>query len=229
MISLQKLRQDYGDAIAKLAEEHDIHNVRVTGSIGAGIECPDSDIDFLVTCGNEARPYAFQNKLIQLLKTHKVDVIIDKHIHPNYAPSILDQAVEFAGNSPVASKSGHKKINENITALEAMLSYGSKILLNMNNNEKAVELNHYYMTIFINNYCSLSKDIIDYFPHIAWQKFQTYLDLCKLQLNSSYHYEASQMITNEFNIDVNFIKEAIDTVKKKAPYKKQVLVAKVSL
>ncbi len=224
MISLQKLRQDYGDAIAKLAEEHDIHNVRVTGSIGAGIERPDSDIDFLVTCGEKARPYAFRKSLVKLLKTEALDVIPECSMRKHYEPIILDHAVPLFSHAPNAPISKHQKVNLDIVNMDVMLERAEKFLTYYDGeDESAKELAKGYMDQFYECYLELTQHTLDYFPHIAWQKFQDYKNLAMLNRRPAYAHELQSLVDEHFKRDVGYLKEALAILKANAPYKDDLL------
>ncbi|HHW83258.1 MAG TPA: hypothetical protein GX743_05505 [Actinomycetales bacterium] len=78
-------------ALASLAIEYGIENVRVFGSVARGADHPGSDLDLLVTIPDTASPWAlarFQRAAEELLSVD-VDVVDD---HPANTGAALHQA-----------------------------------------------------------------------------------------------------------------------------------------
>ena len=95
MVTLDTLQHEKRAEILRLAETHGARNVRVFGSVAAGENRPDSDVDFLVdlepgrTIFDLAR---LLGDLRDLLGT-PVDVIEGRSIHPYLRDRILNEAI----------------------------------------------------------------------------------------------------------------------------------------
>jgi predicted nucleotidyltransferase len=82
-------------AIVELAELHGVSNVRVFGSMARGDATASSDVDLLVSVGPETSGLDLGGLLMdaQDLQGRKVDVVVDRSIHPALRDNILRDAV----------------------------------------------------------------------------------------------------------------------------------------
>ena len=91
---LQDIRA-YRDEILSLAAQHGALNLRVFGSVARGDARPDSDVDFLVECGERLSPW-FPVSLIQDLEAllgRRVDVVTQKGLKDRIRDRVLREAI----------------------------------------------------------------------------------------------------------------------------------------
>lgn len=81
--------------IVEIAEKHGLSNVRVFGSMARGDASDSSDVDLLVSAGPRTSGLDLGGLLmdIQDLLNRKVDVVVDRSIHPLLRDRILNEAV----------------------------------------------------------------------------------------------------------------------------------------
>ena len=82
-------------AILEIAEKHGLANVRVFGSMARGDANDSSDVDLLVSAGPKTSGLDLGGLLmdVQDLLSRKVDVVVDRSIHPLLRDRILSEAV----------------------------------------------------------------------------------------------------------------------------------------
>ena len=82
-------------AIIEIAEKHGLSNVRVFGSMARGDANDSSDVDLLVSSGPKTSGLDLGGLLmdVQDLLSRKVDVVVDRSIHPLLRDRILSEAV----------------------------------------------------------------------------------------------------------------------------------------
>ena len=82
-------------AIIEIAEKHGLSNVRVFGSMARGDANDSSDVDLLVSAGPKTSGLDLGGLLmdVQDLLSRKVDVVVDRSIHPLLRDRILSEAV----------------------------------------------------------------------------------------------------------------------------------------
>lgn len=95
MVTLSTLRDEKRAESLRLAETHGARNVRVFGSVAAGENRPDSDVDFLVDLEPGRTIFDLAGLLGDLrdLLGTQVDVIEGRSIHPYIRSRILNEAV----------------------------------------------------------------------------------------------------------------------------------------
>jgi predicted nucleotidyltransferase len=88
------LLKEKREEILRLAEKHGARNVRVFGSVVRGEEGPQSDVDLLVTMGEERSYFdlvRLMDALAELL-SRDVDIITDDGLSPLLRDRILAEA-----------------------------------------------------------------------------------------------------------------------------------------
>jgi predicted nucleotidyltransferase len=96
LMKLEELRHKYRNSILALAREHHIENVRVFGSVAAGLETKNSDIDLLVSLGKDADLLdlgGFYYDVQNLLQGQKIDIVPDDSIHWYIKDNVLGAAM----------------------------------------------------------------------------------------------------------------------------------------
>lgn len=90
---LQKLLEEKKPQILALADEYGVEDIKLFGSVARGEDTEDSDIDFLITVGDEEKFYLleFWNKLEEMVG-RKIDVIREKCLFWAVKPSVLADA-----------------------------------------------------------------------------------------------------------------------------------------
>lgn len=93
-MKLEELRLKRED-ILKIASRFHAENIRVFGSVARGEAKPDSDIDLLIhfTSGASLLDEAGLEIALNKLLGHKVDIIGDDVIRPEFKPFILKDAL----------------------------------------------------------------------------------------------------------------------------------------
>lgn len=83
------------DAIKRIAAKHGVLTIRVFGSVARGDDDESSDIDFLITVGNNLSPWfpgGLINELEEMLHC-RVDITTEDALHPLLRDRILAEAV----------------------------------------------------------------------------------------------------------------------------------------
>lgn len=95
-MDLNLLRKKYKTQILQIAEECNVDNIRVFGSVARGESTKNSDIDFLVHMrpNSGLKFLSLQWKLEELLKI-KVDVVEEEYLHHRIKDRILEEAVNL--------------------------------------------------------------------------------------------------------------------------------------
>lgn len=92
--TLEYLRTEKRDDILRLADQHGIENVRVFGSVVRGEDNPESDIDFLISLGENRTLddwFDFWDGAEDLLGK-EIDVVKETNLHWFLKPQILAEA-----------------------------------------------------------------------------------------------------------------------------------------
>lgn len=94
MSTLESLRQKR-DQILELASQHGVTAVRVFGSVARGDDRPDSDVDLLVSVGQETSSWFPAGLILDLeqLVGRKVEVVTDRGLNPHLREHVLSEAV----------------------------------------------------------------------------------------------------------------------------------------
>ena len=94
---MHPLIEEHRREIVEMAEKRGLSNIRVFGSMARGDATDSSDVDLLVTAGPNTSGFDVGGLLmdVQELVGRKVDVVIDRSIHPSVEKGILDEAVEL--------------------------------------------------------------------------------------------------------------------------------------
>ncbi len=96
-MDINKLIQVKREEILEIAKKHGAYNVRVFGSVSRGEATKESDIDFLVSVGEDHSawfPAGLVADLQDLLGTN-VDVVTENGLHWYIRDIILNEAVEL--------------------------------------------------------------------------------------------------------------------------------------
>lgn len=95
MPTLDELRREKRDEILRLAELHGCRNVRVFGSVAAGDDRVDSDLDFLVDLDEGRNLFDLGGLLADLKDTlaSEVDLVEARCLHPYIRDRVLAEAV----------------------------------------------------------------------------------------------------------------------------------------
>lgn len=95
-MNLETLRKKYKTQILQIAEECNVENIRVFGSVARGEATKKSDIDFIVHMkpNSGLKFLSLQWKLEELLAI-KVDVLEEEYLHHRIKDRILEEAVSL--------------------------------------------------------------------------------------------------------------------------------------
>ncbi|MFT6220039.1 MAG: putative nucleotidyltransferase [Rickettsiales bacterium] len=97
-MNIEQLRTKYRDSILQIAEDRNIEDIRIFGSVARGDNDVKSDIDFLVHLNSEADLLdlsGFGLDVEELLKC-KIDVVPDNSIHWSIKDKILKEAITLS-------------------------------------------------------------------------------------------------------------------------------------
>jgi predicted nucleotidyltransferase len=94
MVTLKKIMAKSAE-IKALAEELDVTNVRVFGSVARGDQSPASDVDFLVTMkpGFSLMKHARLILTLEKILNCKVDVVTEGGLKERIKKSVLEDAI----------------------------------------------------------------------------------------------------------------------------------------
>lgn len=96
-MNVDELIKDKREEILRIAEKHGAQNVRIFGSVVRGEAGEESDIDFLVSVGENRSPFfpgGLMADLEKLLGRH-VDVVTEAGLHWYIREKVLQEAVSL--------------------------------------------------------------------------------------------------------------------------------------